>query len=401
MTPHLYQNGGRRQGPPPPKQRVAKNEAALLEHPFALWMRRGGSGAPPWTSSLDLLPLSPASLGFSGREPAEPGAEEVPSTQEAHVMDQRQQREEGEPETSEAAPQDGEAEDGEAVGSQPRDEKEPHGVRSPAEPSPESTASSSDSPEGETVGKAHEGLSASPSETATERTHGGSQGSSPPEEAEAGASSARQVESSFPVSGLAGTRHPGPPREAGSEPPGSATFPVTPWAPVLLLSPSVMPTGPSEESGDHSGSSWPPPGRVSPVAISSPPDEAVAASKAFAGSGEEPEMEDRAETEASPSEEEPWAEASEKDQEPALMTMVPAAEEEGHPGHQEAVPSGGPLGLDFFSTPFLEASLTTTHSRPVLPTESTSLGASGSVSGNPFGSMALASLATILAVLPH
>ncbi|KAL7978411.1 hypothetical protein Chor_014950 [Crotalus horridus] len=322
----------------------------------------------------------PEESGPRGREPAEPGTEEVPSTQKAHVMDQSQQREEGEPEISEASPQEGEAEDGEAVGSQPRDEKEPHGVRSPVEPSPETAASSSDSPEGETVGKVHEGLSAAPSETVTERTHGASQGSSPPEEAEAGASSARQVESSSPVSGLAGTRPPGPPREAGSEPPGTVAFPVTPWAPMLLPSLSVTPTGPSEESGDHSGSSWPPPARVSPVAISSPPDEAVAASKAFAGSGEEPEMEDRAETEASPSEEEPWAEASEKDQEPALMTIVPAAEEEGHPGHQEAVPSGGPLGLDFFSTPFLEASLTTTHSRPVLPTESASLGASGSVS---------------------
>lgn len=379
---------------PPPKQRVAKNEVPLLEHPFALWMPRGRQGP-----SLDVLPLSPTSLGFSGREPAEPGAEEVPSTQEAHVMDQRQQREEGEPEISEASPQEGEAEDGQAVGSQPRDEKEPHGVRSPVEPSPETAASSSDSPEGETVGKVHEGLSASPSETVTERTHGASQGSSPPGEAEAGA--ARQVESSSPVSGLAGTHHPGPPREAGSELPGTAAFPVTSWAPMLLPSLSVMPTGPSEESGDHSGSSWPPPARVSPAAISSPPDEAVAASKAFAGSGEEPEMEDRAETEASPSEEEPWAEASEKDQEPALMTTVPAAEEKGHPGHQEAVPSGGPLGLDFFSTPFLEASLTTIHSRPVLPTESATLGASGSVSGNPFGSMALASLGTILAVLLH
>ncbi|KAK9391344.1 brevican core protein-like [Crotalus adamanteus] len=317
-----------------------------------------------------------------GREPAEPGTEEVPTSQKAHVMDQSQQREEGEPEILEASPQEGEAEDGEAVGSQPRDEKEPHGVRSPVEPSPETAASSSDSPEGETVGKVHEGLSAAPSETVTERTHGASQGSSPPEEAEAGATSARQVESSSPVSGLAGTRPPGPPREAGSEPPGTVAFPVTPWGPVLLPSLSVTPTGPSEESGDHSGSSWPPPARVSPVAISSPPDEAVAASKAFAGSGEEPEMEDRAETEATPSEEEPWAEASEKDQEPALMTIVPAAEEEGHPGHQEAVPSGSPLGLDFFSTPFLEASLTTTHSRPVLPTESASLGASGSVSAS-------------------
>lgn len=338
-----------------------------------------------WGSSLDAFSPSPVSFGFSELEAVEPSVEEVPSTQEAHVPDQGQQREEGEPEILEAAPQEGEAEDGEAVGSQPSDEQEPHGVHSPVEPSPETAASFSDSPEGQTVGKVHEGPSVSPSETVTERTHGASHASSPPEDAGAGTSAVRRVESS-PISGLAGTRHPSPPREAGAEPPGTAAFPGTPWVPVLLPSLSMTPAGSPEENGEHSGSSWPPPAWVSPAAISSPPDEAAAAPKAFAGLGEELDA----------TKEEPWAEVSE--QEPVLRTTVPAADEEGHP---EAVPSGGPLGLDFFSTPFLEASLTTTHSRPALPTESASLGASGSVSGNPFGSMALASLATILAVLPH
>lgn len=304
--------------------------------------------------------------------------EEVLSTQKAHIPDQRQQREEGEPEILEAAPQEGEAEDGEA-----RDEKEPHGVHSLVEPSPETAASFSHSPEGQTVGKVHEGPSVSPLERVTERTHSASHASSPPEEAGAGTSSARRVESS-PISGPAVPRHPSPPREAGAELPGTAAFPGTPQVLMLLPSLSMTPAGSPEESGDHSGSSWPPPAWVSPVAISSPPDEAAAASKAFAG--------------LDATKEKPWAEASEEEQEPALRTTVPAADKEGHP---EAVPSGGPLGFDFFSTPFLEASLTTTHSRPVLPTESASLGASGSVSGNPFGSMALASLATILAVLPH
>lgn len=344
-----------------------------------------GSG---WGSSLDVFSPSPISFGFSEQELVEPSVEEVPSTQEAHVLDQRQQREEGEPEILEAAPQEEEAgEDGGVVGSQPRDEKEPHSVHSPVEPSPEAAASFSDSPEWQTVGKVHKDPSVAPSETVTERTHDASHASSPPEEAGAGTSSARRVKSSL-ISGPAGTRRPDPPRKAGAEPSGTAALPVTPWVPVLLPSLSMTPAGSPEESGDHSGSSWPPPTWVSPVAISSPPDEAAAVLKAFSGLGEELDV----------TKEEPWAEASEEEQEPALRTMVPAADKEGHP---EAVPSGGPLGLDFFSTPFLEGSLTTTHSRPILPTESASLGASGSVSGNPFGSMALASLATILAVLPH
>ncbi|XP_013931025.1 PREDICTED: brevican core protein-like, partial [Thamnophis sirtalis] len=293
------------------------------------------------------------------REPSvEPSTEEALRTQKAPTPDLRQQRENGEPEVLEAAPQEGEAEDGEA-----RDEKGPHGGHSPVEPSWETAASVSPSPEGQTVGKVPQGPSVSPSEAATERTPSASHASRPPEEAGAGTSSARRVESS-PISGPAVPRHPSPPREAGAEPPGTSAFPGTP--PVLLLLPSLSmtPAGSPEESGDHSGSSWPPPARLSPVAVSSPPDEAAAAaSKASAGLDE--------------SKEEPWAEASEEEQEPTLRTTVPAADKGGHP---EAVPSGGPLGLNFFSTPFLEASLTTTHPRPVLPTESASLGASGSVS---------------------
>ncbi|XP_058016796.1 brevican core protein isoform X3 [Ahaetulla prasina] len=322
-----------------------------------LFLFRNQTGFPDPQNKFDVF-------CFKERDLVEPSLEEEPSTQEAHVLDQRQQREEGEPEILEAAPQEGEAEDGEAVRSQPRDEKEPHGVHSPVEPSPETAASFSDSPEGQTVGKVHEGPTVSPSETGTERTQGASHTSSPLEEAGVGTSSARRVESS-PISGPAGTRRAGPPREAGAVPPGTAAFPVTPWVPMLLPSLSMTPAGSSEESGDHSGSSWPPPAWVSPVAISSPPDEAAAASKAFSGLGEELDA----------AKEEPWA--LEEEQGPDLRTMVPAADKEGHP---ETVPSGGPLGLDFFSTPFLEASLTTTHSRPILPTESASLGASGSVS---------------------
>ncbi|XP_026573519.1 LOW QUALITY PROTEIN: brevican core protein [Pseudonaja textilis] len=288
------------------------------------------------------------------REMVEARAEEVPSTQEAQPLDQGPQREEGEPEIVEAAPQEGEPADGEAVGIQPREEKEAHTVHSPVEPSPsEAAAGFSDSP-GSGV---HGGPSVPPSEAASERSHGASHTSSPPTEAGAGTSPAGRVESS-PVSG--------PPREAGAEPPGMAAFPGTPWVPLLLPSLSTTPAGSSEESGDHSGASWPP-----PAGVSGPPDEGEAASEASAGFGGEPE----------PTKEELRAEASEEEQqEPALRTAVPAVDEEGPPGPQEALPTGGSLGLDFFSTPFLEVSLTTTHSRPVPPTERASLGASGSVS---------------------
>ncbi|KAM6435279.1 brevican core protein isoform 2-T2 [Liasis olivaceus] len=322
-----------------------------------------------------------------GAEP-EPDVEPVPSATEAHVLDQRQQRE-GEPAASEAAPGEVETEDGEAAGSkispglsQPKDEDELHSSHSPAEPTPEdggtgpTAASSSDSPQGEDVGEAREG----PSEIATERkaspseqvTHGASHSSSEPEDTGVG---------SGHVPGLAGTRFPSPPRRAGAVPPGTAASPVAPWGAALLPSLSTTPAGQSEESGDHSGFSWPAPPRASPVAVSGPPDGATAALKPFVGSGEEPaEAEAEAEAEARPSREGPWAEASEEDEDPALRTAVPAAGEDGHPGHGEVFPSGGPLGLDFFSTPFLEASLTTAHPLPALPTESASLGASGSVS---------------------
>ncbi|XP_070586377.1 brevican core protein [Erythrolamprus reginae] len=274
------------------------------------------------------------------QELVEPSAEEGPSTQEAPTPDQKPQWEEGDPETLEA-------EDGEAS-----EEKEPHDVHDPGRPSPETVAGFSDSLEGWTVGKVHEG----PSETVTEGTPGASHAPSSPGAAATGTPSARRAESSS-VAGYA----PSTLREAGAEPPATVAFLVTPWVPVLLLS------GSPEESGDHSGASWPPPPATwsSPVAISTPLDEAVAASEALAGHGEEPDA----------SAEEPPEEASEE--EDHRWTTAPWAEGEGHP---EAVPSRGPLGLDFFSTPFLEASLTTTHSRPVLPTESASLGASGSVS---------------------
>ncbi|XP_063172809.1 brevican core protein [Candoia aspera] len=299
----------------------------------------------------------------------EPDVKGLPSAQEGPALDWGPQRE-GEPEVSEAAPEEGETEDGEAAGgktspglNQSQDENEElHSLHSPAEPSPEAggmgheATSSPDSPEGEGVGDMREGL---PPESVLGRMASPSEQVTPGKSEDAGMDT-----ESGPVSRLAGTRLPSPP-------PG-------PWEAALL--PSLRPASQDEESGDHSGFSWPPPPRASPVATSSPLGKAVAAPTPFVGSGEEPEAVGPAETEDRPSAEDPWAEASEEDGAPTLVTMEPAAGEEGHPRPEEVVPSGGLLGLDFFSTPFLEASLSTTHPLPALPTESASLGASGSVS---------------------
>ncbi|KAL8184327.1 UNVERIFIED_CONTAM: hypothetical protein K2H54_013556 [Gekko kuhli] len=220
------------------------------------------------------------------------------------------------------------------------------------------------------------------------------------------------------ISGLANTHspsHPGGSGDAefsGAVPLGTA-IPVemTPMGDASLpIPPSTVPPSLQENSEEHSGSVW-----LSPPIATSSPEEATSSFDLghpidFHLPWEEHETEETTETYDVSTK--TVDESDEETETPATVTEAmadsfPTGGAEEHNGHEEVATSLTECvsedisGSSFMGTPLTEPSLTTAHPLPVLPTESASLGAGATITGNPVGCTALAVMAAVLAELSH